>query len=541
VLAAWIDSWEDRAMRRRDVMVAAAGSLAALALPRPSIAQPAKVATLRFVPQANLTLLDPMFTTAIVTANHGYYVFDTLYSNPADGQPRPQMAEGHEISPDGRIWRIRLREGLLFHDGTPVRATDCIASIARWSKRDAFGQLLAAVTDSMKPADDRTIEIRLTRPFPLLATALGKPDSSVAFIMPERLAKTDANTQVTEMVGSGPYKFIASEFNSGSHVAYEKFAGYVPRSEPADWGTGGKVAYYPRIEWSIIPDSATAAGALQNGEIDWWEQPLTDLLPSLTRDRAITLQIANPQGNESLMRLNQLQPPFDDVAIRRAVLLGINQDDYMRATFGDDTSLWRTCYSEFPCGTLYETDDPEHLMKGDLAAATAALKATSYAGQRVAVLSPTDFPAIRPLCQVTADLLKKMGMNVDLQEMDWGTVVQRRASMEPVEKGGWSVFHTFGSSGGFATPATSPLVRGQGKQGWFGWWSSPAVEQLTQEWLAAPDVATQKKVASQIANLAMREVATIPLGLSFGKTAFRKSITGVLQGVAPYPWNVRPA
>ncbi len=524
-------------MRRRTLLQSAAASL----LAAPAIAQSTRASTLRFVPQANLTALDPVFTTAIVTGNHGYYVFDTLYSNPMDGQPRPQMAEGHEVSPDGRTWRIRLREGLTFHDNTPVRGVDCVASIQRWTKRDPFGQLLGKVVESWAAPDDRTMEIKLTRPFPLLATALGKADSAQPFIMPERLAKTDPNVQVTEMVGSGPYRFLPKEYNSGSHMAYEKFDGYVPRKEAPDWGTGGKVAHFQRVEWQVITDPATASAALQNGEIDWWEQPLNDLLPTLARDRNIGLMVSNPQGNESLMRLNCLQPPFNDLAIRRAVLLGVNQEDYMRATFGDDQSLWRTCRSEFPCGTQYETLDDGTYMKGDLNAARAALKASKYAGERVVVLSPSDFPAIEPLCQVTADLLKKIGFNVDYQEMDWGTVVQRRASMEPVEKGGWSIFHTYGSSGAYSSPATSTLVRGQGKAGWFGWWQSDKAEALTQDWLAAPDVASQKRIASEIGKLAMSEVATVPLGINFTKTAFRHRITGLLQGVAPYPWNVRPA
>ena len=528
-------------MLRRTLLKTAASSLLASPLASPAIAQPARTATLRFVPQANLTALDPIFTTAIVTGNHAYYVFDTLYSYAADGVPKPQMAEGHEVSADGLTWRIRLREGLRFHDGTPVRGVDCVASIRRWGQRDPFGQLLSKVVDRWGAPDDRTIEIRLTRPFPLMLNALGKPDSSMPVIMPERLAKTDALTQVTEMVGSGPYRFVAGEYNSGSRVVYEKFDGYVPREGAPDWGTGGKVAHYPRIEWSIISDAATAAAALRNGEIDWWEQPLTDLLPSLARSRDITLAVANPQGNQSLMRLNHLQAPFNDVAIRRAVLMGVNQDDYMRATFGDDQSMWRTCLSEFPCGTPYETDDGGVLMKNDLGAARAALKASAYAGQRVVVLSPTDYPPVRPLCLVTADLLQKIGFTVDLQEMDWGSVIQRRTNRESVDKGGWSVFCTYGSSGGYSTPATSPLVRGQGGAGWFGWWTSPKAEELTRDWVDAPDAAAQKRVASELSRLAMSEVATIPLGISYPKTAYRRSITGVLQGVAPYPWNVRPA
>lgn len=524
-------------MDRRTLLKGVAASV----LARPAIAQPAKTATLRFVPQANLTLLDPIFTTATVTSNHAYYVFDTLYSTAADGKPKPQMAEGHTVSDNKLVWRIQLRDGLKFHDGTPVRAIDCAASLERWSKREPFGQILAKVVETWGAADDRTIEIRLTRPFPLLLEAIGKPDASVAFIMPERLARTDPNKQVTEMVGSGPYRFIANDYNSGSRVAYEKFDGYVPRNEKPDWATGGKVAHFPRIEWQIIPDPSTAGAALQNGEIEWWEQPLPDLLPLLSKNQNIVLQTDIPQGRESLMRLNHLHPPFNDVRLRRAVLMAVNQEDYMRATFGDDKSLWRICHSQFPCDTPYETQDGGKWMKADLSVARAALKEAGYDGQKVVIINPTDFPAIHPLGLVTADTLKKIGMNVDLQETDWGTVVQRRSSREPVEKGGWSIFHTFGSSAAYSTPATSALVRGQGASGWFGWWDNAKAEELVQNWLDAPDDGTRKQVAADLANLAMSEVSTIPLGQWYGKTAFRRSIIGVLPGVSPYPWNVRPA
>jgi peptide/nickel transport system substrate-binding protein len=523
-------------MDRRTLLKGATASL----LAAPAIAQSAKTATLRFVPQANLTLLDPIFTTATVTSNHGYYVFDTLYSVSADGKAKPQMAEGHTVSDNNRVWRIRLRDGLKFHDGAPVRAVDCAASLERWSKREPFGQLLAKVVEKWGTADDRTIELRLTKPFPLLLEAIGKADSSVAFIMPARLAGTDPNKQVTEMVGSGPYRFIASEFNTGSRAVYEKFDGYVPRNEKPDWATGGKVAYFPRIEWHIIVDPSTAGAALQNGEIDWWEQPLPDLLPLLSKDKNIELQVDIPQGRESIMRLNHLQPPFNDVRNRQAVLMAVNQEDYMRAVFGNDTSLWKVCRSQFPCDTPYETQDNGKWMKADLNAARAALKSANYNGEKVVIINPTDFPAIHPLGQVTADTLKKIGMNVDLVETDWGTVLQRRSSREPVEKGGWSIFHTFGSSPTYSTPATSPIVRGQGASGWFGWWTNARAEELTQNWLDAPDDATRKRVASDLANLAMSDVATIPLGQWYGKTAFRRSITGVLPGVSPYPWNVRP-
>ena len=534
-------------MHRRSLLQATAASLlrapglVPLGLAAPAIAQPTKSAALRFVPQANLTLLDPVFTTATVTSNHGYYVFDTLYSVGPDGIAHPQMAEGHTISDDKLTWRIRLREGLMFHDGSPVRAADCIASIQRWSVRDPFGQVLAAAVASYSAADDRTIAIKLKHPFALLAMALGKPDSSVPFIMPERLAATAADKPVTEMVGSGPYRFVAGEYVSGSRVVYEKFDKYVSRQEPAVWATGAKQAFFPRVVWSIIPDAATAGAALQNNEIDWWEQPLADLLPRLAADPNIAVQVDQPWGRTSVLMMNHLQPPFNDVRVRRAVMMAVRQEDHMRATFGDDQSLWRVSKDVFPFGTPYYSGADADLMKGDLALATSMLKQSGYAGQKVVVMNPTDFPAIHPLGLVTADLLKQLGMNVDLQETDWGTVVQRRASMEPVEQGGWSIFHTFGSSATFSSPATHTLITGRGKKGWFGWWDNAEARALVDQWLAAPDAAGQMNAAKGLSHVAMSDVGVTPVGLWYGKTAFRRSISGVLQGVSPYPWNVRPA
>lgn len=527
-------------MKRRQFLAASGAALAAPAFAAPALAQPAKTATLRFVPQANLTLLDPVWTTAVVTLNHAHYVFDVLYSAPADSIPKPQMATGADVSADGRTWKIGLRDGLKFHDGTPVLARDCAASIARWAKRESFGQLLDKVVESYGSADDKTVEIKLKKPFPLLLSAIGKAEGGLPFVMPERLAKTDANTQVTEMMGSGPYKFVAAEFSAGNRVVYEKNEAYIPRAEPPDWGTGAKIANFPRVEWRIIPDPATAAAALQHGEVDWWELPLPDLLPTLAKDSNITVAIDNPLGRYSFIRFNALQPPFNDVRLRRAVRLGVKQEDYMRATFGDDRTLWRTCQSMFPCGTPYETLQPE-AMPGDYEAARKALKDAGYAGQKAVIMNPTDFPAIHPQGLVTAEMLKQIGMNVDLQEIDWGTLTQRRASHEPVDKGGWSIFCSFGTSVGFANPATSNIHRGQGLASWYGWWENPKAEQLIQDWLDAPDAARQKAIATEFARYVMDELPFVSLGQWFGKTAYRKSITGVMQGVAPYPWNVRPA
>jgi peptide/nickel transport system substrate-binding protein len=525
-------------MHRRSLLKGIAAA-ALPALPSPAIAQP--VPTLRFVPEANLTTLDPVWTTATVTTNHAYCVYDQLFAFDAAFRPRPQMAEGHEVSPDGRAWTIRLRDGLKFHDGTPVRSIDCAASIERWSRRDVFGQLMAKAVDKYETPDDRTLVIRLTRPFPLMLDALAKPDTSGLFIMPERNARTDPFKAITDPTGSGPYRFVREEWVDGSRIVYAKFDGYVPRQEPPEWGSGGKVAHFPRVEWQIMSDPSTVGAALQRGEIDWWAQPLPDLYGTLTK-AGVNLQIDQPAGRLAMARMNCLQPPFNNAAVRRAVLMAVSQKDFLTAYTGDDPEMYHQCLSLFPCGTPYADETlGRKMMRGDLAEARKMLKDAGYNGEKTVVISASDLPVITAFGQVAHGLLRDLGMNVELAVSDWGSVVQRRASREPVDKGGWSMFVTAGPAVGYANPTISALVRGLGADGWFGWWKSPEAEAKVEAFLNAPDAASQKRIAVELNDIALADVATVPLGQYFVKRAYTRRITGVLQGISSYPWNVRLA
>lgn len=525
-------------LRRTFLKGSAASALVGGGLAMPALAQDWRATTMRFVPQANLSAFDPIWTTATVTNNHGYYVYDTLFGLDMSLKPQPQMVDRFEALDNGLRWRFTLRDGLKFHDGEPVRSADCIASIQRWAQRDSFGQLLARVTEAWQAVDDKTFEVRLKRAFPLILEALGKPDTP-AFIMPERLAKTDAFKAITEVVGSGPYRFLPAEYISGGRAAYEKFDGYVSRQDAPSRGAGAKIVHFRRIEWNIIPDPATAAAALQRGEVDWWERPPVDLQPLLARSRDIVREVTDTSGRLAIMRLNHLHPPFNNPKVRAAVRMAVMQADYMRASQGEDQSAWKLCRNLWPQGTPYYTGEQEDLMPQSLAAASEALKASGYAGEKCVIINPTDFPDIGPLGQVTADILKRIGMNVDLAETDWGTVVQRRSSREPVEKGGWSIFHTTGPAIGWGNPASSLLVRGQGAKGWFGWWNNTRAEELAEGWAMATDEAAQKASAVALGRLALEEVATVPLGQFTLTTAYRRSLTGMLPGSAPYPWGLK--
>ena len=244
------------------------------AMSTPFVARAQSLDTLKIVPEGDLPILEPVFTTATVVRNRGYIFWDTLYGMDAAYQMQPQMLAGHSTEDDGRRWTLTLRPGLMFHDGTPVLARDCVASIRRYCAKDSFGQALMAATDALSTLDDHRIRFRPKKPFPLLPNALGKPSTPMPCIMPERLALTDANKQVTEMVGSGPYRFVTAERVPGSRVVYERFSAYVPREGgPATFTAGPKIAHFPRVEWHVIPDASTAVNALANGEVDWVQQP----------------------------------------------------------------------------------------------------------------------------------------------------------------------------------------------------------------------------------------------------------------------------
>ena len=525
-------------MRRRSMLALATATLAA-----PSLVRAEASRVLRFIPQADLAALDPVWTSVYVTRNHGYLVFDTLYGQDSAFNVQPQMVEGAITERDGAEWRLRLRDGLRFHDGTPVLARDCVASIRRWGRRDAFGQALLRATDEISAADDRTILFRLRTACPWLPDALGKIGVNMLPIMPERLALTDPFKQVTEMVGSGPFRFLADERVSGARVAYARFEDYRPREGGVtDWTAGPKVAYFDRVEWTVIPDGATAAAALRRGEADWWEQPLFDLLPQLAGDAGIATPVVEVTGNIGLMRMNALHPPFDNPAIRRALLRALDQSDFMRAVAGDQAQYWRDGVGFFAPGTPMASDRGLAALAGPRSAdlARREIQAAGYAGERVVLMSPGDYPRIAALAAVAADLLTRCGMAVDVQEMDWGSVIQRRASKAPPGQGGWSVFFTTLTGADMSSPASNPALRGNGGDGWFGWPTAPRLEELRDAWLAAPDTAARQRISADLQAQAFEDVPFLPLGEFMQPTAWSRTLTGGLQGM-PLFWNIRRA
>ena len=520
-------------MVKRRTFLAGAGA----ALAMPSIGRAADARVLKFIPQSDLTVLDPIWTTAYVTRNHGLMVFDTLYGTDNAYAAQPQMVAGHTVENDGKEWRMTLRPGLKFHDGTPVLARDCVASIKRWGKRDTAGQTVLAYTDELSAADDKTIVFKLKKPFALLPDMLGKVGSNLCVMMPERLANIDAFTQVTEMVGSGPFRFVANERMVGSLIVYEKFADYVPREGGTpQWSSGPKRVTLDRVEWHPMPDTATAAAAMQSKEMDWWEIVSADMMPLLKNMKS---QIADPTGYIGTLRMNQLVPPFDNPAIRRVLLQVVDQNDYMIAVTGEDPKLRHTPAGYFCPGLPMASDAglDAFTKKRDYAGAKRALADAGYKGEKVVLMGASDLANLKALGDVSADMLARAGFNVDYQVLDWGTVVQRRARKEPIAQGGWNVMGTFWSGLDQANPLGNSFLRATGEAGMFGWPKSEKIEALRQQWLDAPSVEAQKAVAVQLQEQALIDLPYVPLGQYFVSTSYQNNIGGVLDG-PPLFWNV---
>ena len=527
-------------MKRRQALAGLAASAAMST--RSALAQTAvggKASTLVFVPTTNPPSWDPVWTTAQATRTLAMMIYETLYTRDIALNAHPHMVEGHLVEDGGKRWTMKLRPGLTFHDGEPVRARDCVASVKRWMVRDPIGASINARMDSLEATDDRTMVWRLRKPFPFLPNALAKTQPTCV-IMPERLA-LDPFKQVAEAIGSGPFRWVGNEFVSGSRAVFAKFDKYVPRNEPVEYGKGGYHVHVDRVEWRVIPDAATAAGALATGEVDWVEVPIPDLLAMLRKTQGVTVGRLDTHGVYPVLRPNFLHGPTANPAVRRAMLYAIDQTDEMTAVMADDRDGWRAPIGFFIPGTESATEaGMERLRNRPSAdAIKAMLKEGGYNGERIAFMHPTDPPAYDVLCQVAESAFRKVGLNIDSQTTDWGTVTQRRNSKEPLEKGGWSVFPSGFPSVDFGNPVLATGLRTNGKDAWIGWPENPKLEALRDAWIDSSDPAEQKRVSDQIQLECLDFVPYIPLGQYIQSTAWRSNLTGLLRGPAPVFWNVR--
>ncbi|MFO1349130.1 MAG: ABC transporter substrate-binding protein [Gammaproteobacteria bacterium] len=494
---------------------------------------------LKVIPHADLKNLDPIWTTAYITRNHGYLIYDTLFAMDEELKPQPQMVEKWQVSGDKLTYTFTLRDGLKWHDGAPVKAEDCVASLQRWGKRDGMGQRLMGFIASLTPVDDKTFKMVLKEPYGLVLESIGKLSSNVPFMMPMRLAATDPFKQVPETIGSGPFKFVKDEWVPGSKVVYMKNADYVPRKELPSAAAGGKIAKVDKIEWLYIPDQQTAMNALISGEVDYFENPQHDLVPILKQTPGIVVEQLDPLGNQGMLRMNHLLPPFDKPEVRQAVLHLIDQKTYLQAAVGNP-EYYKVCYSLFACGTTFATEEGyDEYKKRNLEKAKALIKQAGYEGYKVVIMQPTDIPITSAASLVTAQNLREAGFTVEVQAMDWSTLTSRRSKKDPVDQGGWNIFHTWWIGGDISNPISHAGLSGGGPdKAWFGWPSDPKIEELRDAFAKETDLDKRKALAAEIQARALAIGTHGNFGTWFNPVAYRDNIQGVIKSPVQFFWNI---
>ena len=494
---------------------------------------------LRMVPQADLKILDPIWTTAFVTRDHGYMIYDTLFGVDIQGNVHPQMVESYSQSKDGMTWTFTLRDGLAWHDGQPVTTADVIPSIKRWGQRDGLGQKMLAAVDTFTAIDKQTFTISFKQPFGMVLQALSKPASNPPFIMPARVAQTPADKQISDYTGSGPYIFKKDEFRPGEKVVYAKNTKYVPRTEAPMGTAGGKQVYVDRVEWVILKDGQTQANALVSGEVDMLSWTPPEQYSALKANSAIELFEPVPKGSYAL-HLNHFIPPFNNPKISQAAIMAINQQALMRAQLVHK-DLYNACASIYPCGSTYDSRDTSYFTgKPQFDKAKQLLKEAGYDGTPVVLMNPSDFTLLNKFPQVMAQLLRQAGFTVDLVSMDWPSLLARRAKKDPADQGGWNMFITGWGASDTMNPLFFAPMTGNGEKGWFGWASAPKLEALKGQFLTASDEAERKKLAQSIQNEVFEYGLYAPLGESTNFTAVRKGIvSGLVDSPVSVFWNIK--
>jgi peptide/nickel transport system substrate-binding protein len=487
---------------------------------------------------SDLKIVDPIWTTAYITRNHGYMIYDTLFAMDEKGDIKPQMVDKYQESTDKLTYVFTLRDGLLWHDVTPVTADDCVASIKRWAARDALGQKLMSFVDAMTVQDAKTFTIKLKEPTGLVIFGLGKPSSNVPFMMPKRVAETDPNTQISDFTGSGPFVFRREEWKPGDKTVYVKFDKYKPRAEPPSGLAGGKVVKVDRVEWLAISDQQQAANALLAGEIDFIEQVPHDLLPLLKSNADVRVEDVNPLGYQYTFRPNHLQKPFDNPKVRQALFYAFNQKDFLDATIGDP-DYYKVCKALFVCGSALGSEGGmEDLLGSNFQKARELLKDAGYDGTPIVLLHSTDLQVLTNLAPVAKQLMEKAGFKVDMQSSDWQSVVARRVKKDPANAGGWHAMLTSWVAADVLNPVMTGFVNSTCDKAMFGWPCDAEIEKLRDQFARETDPAKQKEIAVAVQLRELKVVTHIQLGQYNVPTGIRKTISGILPAPAPVFWNV---
>jgi peptide/nickel transport system substrate-binding protein len=518
------------ALGRRSTLVGGA-ALAGAALTRPREARAAKGLTV--VLESEVTILDPHFTTATISRTFGLHVFDTLFAMNEKGEIKPQMIESWQVSADKLGWTFMLRGGLKWHDGAPVTAADCVASLRRWGARDALGKMLLAETASLEAMNARTFKFALKEPFPLMLEVLGKPNAPLPVMMPERIAATPAGKPISEPIGSGPFRFVKSEWRPGDSMVLERNPDYVPRREAPDFLAGGKDVKIDRLVLRVISDKSTSANALMAGEIDYMQYLPFDMLPLLEKEPAVkTIGLGGIHQFQGNFRLNHAAPPFDNPAIRKVLWRLVDQDAILTAIGVPERYRARSCPSYWMCGAPLSTDAGSAGHTFDLLAARAELKASGYKGETVIVMEVAGSIS-QTASAVLVQNMRDAGFVVEQQPRDWATILARRSKKE-----GWSMFPVYSNGTDMYSPLSHFYIANTCSADYPGWSCDERIPKLLKDFTRAASLDERRKVAAEIQAVAYDLTPSVMWGQFTIPAGYRTSLRNLIQSDYPMFWQV---
>lgn len=505
-----------------------------------SITARAGETTVRASLNTELQSLDPIYLPVNATRVFAYMVFDTLVSIDSEGRYHPQMLESWEASSDRLTYTFRLRDGLVWTDGTPVTAEDCVASIQRWAKREPFGALLIESTRDFQILDPRTFALHLNRPFAFVIEALGKPGLIIPVMMPARLAKLPADKPVPEVVGSGPFIFRGDKWRPGERAILDRNPRYRPRTEPPDGLSGGKVVRVDHVELVSMPDQATRVAALQTGELDLLEVPPFDFIEALRTDPHVT--VTSQQGIQQMMdilAINHRQPPFDNVLVRRALQEAVGQADIMSAYGLPGNMVQAPCLSIYMCNAPGTSDAGTEVFKSaGVERARSLLQEAGYHNEKVVILQAATSALLNSVALVVSDQMRRAGFNVDVRTSDFATVAARMQSQAPVEAGGWSVAPIVWNGIDMTNPLSNPAVSQNCTATGRGWYCDGQMTELLRQYSEAFDPARRKQLEAAIQAEFHKNVNVVLAGQFSAPMAYRSDLQGVVPFAFPLFWNM---
>lgn len=517
----------------RRTILAGGSALAASGIIRPREARAARPVVA--VWESEVVILDPHMITATITRTFGTHVFDTLFGMNEKGEVKPQMLEAFEASPDKLTWNFRLRSGLKWHDGEPVTSADCVASLKRWMPRDPLGRMLLAATGTLETTDPRSFRLVLKEPFPMLLQVLGKANAPLPVMMPQKIMAEAGDGRIKTVIGSGPFRFVASRWKPGASMILERNPDYVARSEPSDFLSGGKHVKFDELDLRVMPDANTGSNALMAGEIDYMQFLPFETLELLEKHRSLrvfgAMGIHMYQGN---FRLNHASPPFDNPKVRQVLWKLVDQASILDGIGIPPKYRIDRCDSFWMCDTPLSTLEGAGAARYDVAAARAELAASGYKGEPVISLNVAGGIS-ETAGRVLEQAMKQAGFNVQPQQMDWGTVLARRARKE-----GWSMFPVFSNGTDMMNPLTHFYI--SATCGDFpGWSCDERIPKLLAAFTRADGLEAQKKLAAEIQKLSYELTPSVMWGQFTRPAGYRTTLKNFIESSYPMFWQVEKA